>query len=170
MKKRAEIAIVWGKGEGQTRLSAFDAALADAGIADFNLVTLSSVIPPHAVVREVGRFSGEGVGMVLPVVLAASMGEGYQAAGLGWTTSSQGGILFESCKSTPQKIEENIKKGLTDMMNRRAWNFSSISFKIQEADYDMSCALVAALFIIPRPRFLEWFWMSQSTPGVHHAD
>lgn len=39
------IRISRGAGTGRTRLSAFDAALRDAGVADFNLVRLSSVIP-----------------------------------------------------------------------------------------------------------------------------
>jgi arginine decarboxylase len=170
MKRRVEIDIVWGAGQGNTPISAFDAALADAGIADFNLIALSSVIPPHAQVKEKGRFSGEGVGMVLPVVLARSLRTGHQAAGLGWTISPRGGLLFESSKRTKQEIEEDIEKGLTDMMERRSWKFSSISSKIQESDYDIGCALVAAVFLIPRPRFLEWFWMSQSGPEAHHED
>lgn len=161
MKKRAEITVVWGAGHGSTPISAFDAALADAGIENFNLITLSSVIPPGAEVREVGRFPGEGVGMVLPVVLARSVGPGHQAAGLGWVTSPEGGLLFESCGRTQKTIREDITKGLTDMMERRDWRFSPISFKIQEADYEMSCALVAAVFLIPRPQFPGWFWMSQ---------
>lgn len=42
-----------GKGTGRTRLSAFDAALRDAGVANFNLVRLSSVIPGNSEVRAV---------------------------------------------------------------------------------------------------------------------
>ena len=60
--------------------------------------------------REVGRFPGEGVGMVLPVVLARSVGPGYQASGLGWVTSPQGGLLFESCGETHETIKEDILK------------------------------------------------------------
>lgn len=161
MKKRAEIAVVWGEGHGSTPISAFDAALVHAGLANFNLITLSSVIPPGAIVREVGRFPGEGVGMVLPVVLARSVGPGYQASGLGWVTSPQGGLLFESCGETHETIKEDILKGLTDMMKRRDWEFSPISLRIQEANYEMSCALVAAVFLIPHLQFPGWFWMSR---------
>src|SRR3989344_3563037 len=42
------ISLTYGKGTGKTELSAFDAALWDAGIGDFNLITLSSVIPPDS--------------------------------------------------------------------------------------------------------------------------
>lgn len=41
-----------GAGTGLTRLAAFDHALRIAGVADFNLVRLSSVIPPGAEVVE----------------------------------------------------------------------------------------------------------------------
>lgn len=37
-----------GTGEGPTPLAAFDAALMDAGVANYNLLCLSSVIPPNA--------------------------------------------------------------------------------------------------------------------------
>ena len=35
-----------GRGEGPTPLAAFDAALLDAGVSNYNLLPLSSVIPP----------------------------------------------------------------------------------------------------------------------------
>ena len=44
-----------GAGSGPTRLAAFDAALIACGVADFNLVRLSSVIPTGAEVIEVSR-------------------------------------------------------------------------------------------------------------------
>ena len=45
-----DITVRTGTGSGRTLLSAFDHALLDAGVANFNLVTLSSVIPQN------GRF------------------------------------------------------------------------------------------------------------------
>ena len=44
------IRVSHGAGTGPTRMAAFDAALHAAGVADFNLLRLSSVIPPSAVV------------------------------------------------------------------------------------------------------------------------
>jgi arginine decarboxylase len=41
-------------GQGRTELSAFDSALVAVGAANFNLVRLSSVIPPHSTVVEEG--------------------------------------------------------------------------------------------------------------------
>ena len=38
-------------GTGRTLLAAFDDALLAAGVANFNLITLSSVIPPGSSIR-----------------------------------------------------------------------------------------------------------------------
>lgn len=38
---------VRGTGTGNTALTAFDAAVLDAGIGDFNLVKVSSIVPPN---------------------------------------------------------------------------------------------------------------------------
>ncbi|MEZ3115550.1 pyruvoyl-dependent arginine decarboxylase [Halobaculum sp. MBLA0147] len=50
-----EIHVAAGVGHGPTELSAFDAALADAGVGDYNLVTVSSVVPADGTVRVVDR-------------------------------------------------------------------------------------------------------------------
>ena len=42
-------------GRGSTELAAFDAALVGAGVANFNLIRLSSVIPPNGEIVEVER-------------------------------------------------------------------------------------------------------------------
>jgi arginine decarboxylase len=41
-----QIHVSSGRGEGPTPLAAFDAALRDAGVSNYNLIALSSVIPP----------------------------------------------------------------------------------------------------------------------------
>lgn len=43
-----EIQISTGIGIGPTQLSAFDSALNNAGVANYNLLKLSSVIPPKS--------------------------------------------------------------------------------------------------------------------------
>ena len=44
------IPILASTGSGPTALAAFDAALLGAGIANYNLIRLSSVIPPSTVI------------------------------------------------------------------------------------------------------------------------
>lgn len=55
-----EIHVAAGVGRGPTELSAFDAALADAGVGDYNLVTVSSVVPADGTVRVVDRVPESG--------------------------------------------------------------------------------------------------------------
>ncbi|MCJ7816384.1 MAG: pyruvoyl-dependent arginine decarboxylase [Candidatus Aenigmarchaeota archaeon] len=43
-----EIKVTHGTGEGPTALAAFDKALYDAGIGNYNLIKLSSVIPGNS--------------------------------------------------------------------------------------------------------------------------
>lgn len=159
--------IVWGEGKGKTVTSAYDAALTKAGIANFNLMALTSIIPPGAVIAEPGTFKGEGTGQILPVVVATSAGRGHQVAALGWIHSPEGGLLFEAAGKNTDAVIQDITCGLQDMTRKRSWNFSDISYRVQEADYSVGCALVAAVFVIPRPQFLESFWTSPSTEGVH---
>ncbi len=51
-----DIKVVKGAGEASIPLSAFDAALKDAGIYNYNLITLSSVIPPGSKVQKTDDF------------------------------------------------------------------------------------------------------------------
>ena len=83
------IRVSTGSGAGPTRLAAFDAALFDAGVAGYNMVRLSSVIPAHAEVREVAGSDQikDAVGSVAYCVYAASYARtpGAQAwAGMAW--------------------------------------------------------------------------------------
>ena len=122
-----EIKIVWGKSEGKTLISSFDKALLKAGIHNFNLIYLSSVIPQEAVVREVGTYkSDRKIGDILHVVISTigSNTAGVQiSAGLGWVKTEEGGLLFESSgQFSPEECREEIKKGLTEMMSARGWH------------------------------------------------
>ncbi|HTO01714.1 MAG TPA: pyruvoyl-dependent arginine decarboxylase, partial [Microthrixaceae bacterium] len=46
-------------GHGPTSLSAFDSALAGAGVSNFNLIRLSSVIPPNSIVSGIATTESE---------------------------------------------------------------------------------------------------------------
>ncbi len=66
-----EIVVAAGVGRGPTELSALDAALAGAGVANYNLVTVSSVVPADGQVRVADRVPDRGpAGHALTVVLA----------------------------------------------------------------------------------------------------
>ncbi len=87
-------------GTGPTELAAFDDALLQVGAADFNLVRLSSVIPPASHLTECdGAMSSPGGswGDRLYVVYAEQRASrpGEQAwAGVGWAQDQSGKGLF----------------------------------------------------------------------------
>lgn len=52
------ILVSHGTGDGPTPLAAFDSALLAAGVENYNLIRLSSVIPPGAGIER-GRFTSD---------------------------------------------------------------------------------------------------------------
>ena len=65
------IVLARGIGSGPTTLAAFDAALLDAGVANYNLICLSSVIPPGSqVLRRRWHTPPQAWGQRLYVVLS----------------------------------------------------------------------------------------------------
>ncbi|MFB6219209.1 MAG: pyruvoyl-dependent arginine decarboxylase [Halobacteriaceae archaeon] len=91
------IRVVWGGGTGPTALASYDAALAAAGVHNYNLVRVSSVIPADATVETPGTAPALGpVGGRLTVVEARATGEGEVAACLGWATAERGGLFYEA--------------------------------------------------------------------------
>ncbi|MFX1294891.1 MAG: pyruvoyl-dependent arginine decarboxylase [Promethearchaeota archaeon] len=123
-----KIVIVKGIGEGSTALSAFDAALHIAGISNFNLVELSSIIPKNTsiIIQEKFDYPYE-VGQIQPVVIShiESNEKGREiSAGLGWILANEGGVFIEISGSFEKKqCIENINFSLSEMIKRRSWNW-----------------------------------------------
>jgi len=122
------IRVVWGTAEGPTELAAYDAALAAAGVENYNLVTLSSVIPAAPTLEAVGTAPDLGaVGNELHVVessAAAAPGE-TAAAGIGWARSESGrGIFYEVAGQTADAVEAEIDEGLAAGKRLRDWDFT----------------------------------------------
>jgi len=135
------IDIVWGESEGKTLLSAFDGALVNAGIHNFNLIALSSVIPPKSVIHETGTYTSfDRVGDILYVVISSFSSHKSNAlisAGLGWVQTQEGGLMIESKgEFSREECEEEIRVGLTEMMEARGWNgeikMKAVTHKVKE--------------------------------------
>jgi arginine decarboxylase len=139
---RLAISVTAGAGQGRTTLSAFDAALRAAGVGDFNLVRLSSVIPPGStVVRSPGleRLDG-GFGDVLFCVYAESYATtpGTQAcAGIGWAQrdGSGEGVFVEHAGTSREEIERDIEASLADMCASRGGTYSRTQLTVITAEY-----------------------------------
>lgn len=116
------INVTYGKGRAFTEKAAFDKALYDAGIGHYNLVELSSVIPPNtSVIVEKKGFEEGKVGDKLYLVIskATEHVEGKEAwAGLGWSTETdfEGGIFVEQDGSSKEEVEDLLDKFFVQSM------------------------------------------------------
>ena len=126
-----EIKVVCGVGSGRTILSAFDSALKDAGVYNYNLVTLSSIIPPGSKVDKIRRYETppEEYGHKLYVVKAELRSEEvgkFIAAGIGWYQIEDGRGIFveheikgETKVAVESEINLRIKNSLKDLAKFR---------------------------------------------------
>ncbi|WP_251331102.1 pyruvoyl-dependent arginine decarboxylase [Haloplanus pelagicus] len=143
------IEVVWGHGDAGTPLSAFDAALAGAGIHNYNLVTYSSVIPPGRAVARTGRTEAAyGVGAPVGVVLAAAettRPSDTVAAGLGWARAEEGGVLMESTAGSAEAVRADLREKLADARRLRDWNWEEERrLEVREHTVDRTGAVVVA--------------------------
>ncbi len=130
------IRVTAGTGTGPTELAAFDAALLDAGVANYNLLPLSSIIPPGSRI-ETGKYvtPENEYGYRLYVVLAQqeTSSPGEEAwAGLGWTQDVSGKRLFVECHGSKEsQVKEEMEATLRAMIaNRREYPGGALHDKI----------------------------------------
>jgi len=151
------IRVVWGTAEGPTALASYDAALAEAGVHNYNLVTLSSVIPAGPAIEVVGTAPDLGPpGEALEVVQsAATAAPGERAAaGVGWAHSAEGpGIFYEVDGTDPDAVRQEIREGLAAGRELRDWEFVAESVRVEavEPDDHHASAVVLATYGESRP-------------------
>ena len=145
------IRVAWGTGTGPTEMSSYDAALADANLHNYNLVTVSSVIPADADVEAVGTAPDLGpAGERLTVVQARATraGPGRVSAALGWTTSEQGpGLFYEAAgEADPEDVAERVETGLAAGRDLREWTFTDE--RIETATTDAGAGTYATAVVV----------------------
>ena len=153
---RLVIRVSRGAGAGPTRLAAFDKALHAAGVAGFNIVRLSSVIPPYAVVCEVtGDAQVQGAeGDVAYCVYAAAYAStpGEQAwAGIAWALhadASGGGLFVERTAASESVVRRELDATLETMSITRGHLYRPAGQTVSSAicvDHPV-CAVVVATY------------------------
>lgn len=157
-----EIKIVKGKGEASTLLSAFDAALKDAGVYNYNLITLSSVIPPNTKVEKAENFEtpesewGYRLYCVMAEQRSNEAGK-FIAAGVGWYQFDDGRGLFvehhltgDTKIAVESEIKFRIENSLKDMCKFRDIEFEeskiNMETSITQVDGRPMCVLVIAVY------------------------
>jgi len=135
------IRVVWGTGTAPTAMAAYDAALADAGVHNYNLVTVSSVIPADADVEAVGTAPDLGpAGNRLTVVEAHANAAGprHVSAALAWAASDEGpGLFYEVADETDAgDVESRVRAGIEAGMDLRDWTFDDATVQTASTEAD----------------------------------
>lgn len=147
------IRIVWGTGHAATEKASFDTALAEAGLHQYNLRELSSVIPAEATLELTDTAPDLGpTGNGLDVVLArkTSPAGARASAGLAWALSEDGaGIFYEVEDSDPETVRELLRAGIERGCYIRDIDYSGVETKVvtaSSAPDQYTTALVAAAY------------------------
>jgi arginine decarboxylase len=148
-----------GIGTGPTKLSAFDSALNHAGIANYNLIRLSSVIPPETeiTVHKDDSIPAEimpgGWGDRLYVVMAEQREHIPNAeawAGIGWVQEkvSGKGLFVEHEGHSEAKVRRDIQQSLEALMATRNVDFGKINMEVvgRTCTSHPVCAMVVAVY------------------------
>lgn len=148
------ISISTGIGEGPTPLAAFDCALLNAGVANYNLIPLSSVIPPASWIQR-GPYDpptneyGDRLYLVMARQEARIPGE-IAVAGLGWVQEpvSNCGLFVEIGGSQRQQVEEEIRATLACMVQGRPFRYGPVQTELAEVECrgNPVCALAVAVY------------------------
>ncbi len=152
------IHVATGIGTGPTKLSAFDAALNHAGVANYNLLRLSSIVPPGS---EIVTYDDTIPSEVLPgkwgdrlyVVMAEMREETPNAeawAGIGWVQDKETGkgLFVEHEGGSEKAVRRDIQQSLEALMATRNVDFGPIHMEVtgRTCTHHPVCALVVAVF------------------------
>jgi arginine decarboxylase len=148
------IAIASAVGTGPTELAAFDSALLGAGVANYNLICLSSVIPPGSrIERRRWRTPREHWGRRLYCVVsqAREPRPGHEVhAGIGWVQDAEGGqgLFVELHDHDRPRLERDLHDTLASMQRQRGIALGAVHTEIASArcERDPVCALVIAVY------------------------
>lgn len=150
-----KIQVTKGTGKGPTELAAFDQALVHAGIANFNLIYLSSVLPPDSEVVPTDkplRHPGEW-GDKLYIVIAQKrtvLRNQEVWAGIGWIQDekTKKGLLVEHEGHSETEVRSDIEHSLAALAQNRKMKFGPINMVVNgiRCENEPVCALVVAAF------------------------
>jgi arginine decarboxylase len=136
------INVTSGIGTGKTLLSSFDAALKDAGACNFNLIALSSVIPPKSVIkfRKIkAKLADWGNKLYVVKAEVRSRQSGmYIGAALGWYQMKDGRGVFveheeiaETMDAVKSTLEKEVYDSLHDLCKFRGFKVTDKKLKMK---------------------------------------
>lgn len=155
-RRKMTIKLASGIGSGPTKLAAFDSALNHAGVANYNLIRLSSVVPPgtdiqiseNAITKLPGKWGDR-----LYVVMAEqreSTPNREAWAGIGWVQDKKTGrgLFVEHEGESETTVREDIQDSLHALMATRNVDFGKINMHVVgvTCHRDPICAMVIAVY------------------------
>ena len=150
------IDVATGVGRGPTHIAAFDGALREAGVHNFNLIRLSSVVPPGSNIEVLGgpaKPDGDW-GDRLYVVMASQQANlvGEEAwAGIGWVQQegTRKGLFVEHEGPSEAYVRGALEASMTSLVEGRDDEvFGEMRSVVRGAvcEGEPTCALVVAVF------------------------
>jgi len=136
------VRVVSGTATGPTAVASYDAALADANVHNYNLITVSSIVPPGVDIEVVDDAPDLGsVGGKLTVVQARATveGTGRATAALGWTRQGETGpgVFYETGGEFDRtEARRRIRRGLEHARDLRAWDLDGSRVEVTSAGTD----------------------------------
>lgn len=167
------VSLTAGHAEGMDDLVAFDNALADAGIADLNLVKVSSIVPQGARLVPMRDFP---IGSLVPTVYARvesdTPGETIAAAvALGLSPDGRGVIMEYSGRGTAAEIEAVARRRVEAAFAVRGIPLHE--YHVASAEHTVvrhGCAVAAAVLWGDEPEELPETWITEAwTPDVRFS-
>ena len=149
------IVVTSGTGAAPTELASFDAALQAAGVAQFNLIRLSSLIPPGSSVHAPEQWDplpgrwGDRLYTVYAEHRVSVPGR-RACAGLGWVQDDDtgAGVLVEHHGDDEAHVVSWIQATLDDLAARRPGRYSEHRLRTAQVvcEEDPVTAVVVAAF------------------------
>lgn len=135
-----------GSSEGETQLTAFDGALLQAGIANVNLVRISSILPPGA--RHHDRLDippGSLVPTAYGTITSDVPGQTISAAvGVGFSADTYGVIMEFSGVCGAREAEDAIRSMIKEAFAKRGLPLVKVMVKsAQHTVKNIGCAFAA---------------------------
>jgi arginine decarboxylase len=148
------IRVVWGAAAGPTAMGSYDAALAAAGVENYNLVPVSSVIPAGADVE-----IAETVPDLGPAGDRVTVVEGRETvwpdeadracAALGWARAEDGrGLFYEGAGTDPERVRGHVEDGLAAGRDLRDWTFTGGDLRLVTAPADPDSYTTAVVLAV----------------------
>ncbi len=144
--------IVSGSGVANHCLAAFDAALLNAGIGDFNLLRVSSIVPPFCKFRSAAPSEEIPPGALLPIaygsISSAQPGVISAAIAIGHCKNSLPGLIMEfsgmcAVEEAEHRVQEMVREGFRNRkLELNDLHVESVQYNVQAGE---SGAVIAAV-------------------------